>query len=454
MKKLRFRELIFVASMLFGMFFGAGNLIFPASMGQLAGSNMWQAAAGFLITGVGLPLLGVAALGISREESLLELSSRVGKRYGLFFTCALYLAIGPFLAIPRCATVSFTVGVERILPAEMQTAALALFSAVFFAAVLFFSLRPGEILTWVGKVLNPLFLCLLGVLVIRAVLSPMGNIGEIPASGAYEQAAFFTGLLEGYNTMDVLAGLAFGIVVVDVIRSLGVKEPGEVAANTVKAGAFSALLMAVIYVLVTVVGAQSRGGFPAASNGGEALAQIAEYYFGGAGAVILAATVTVACLKTAVGLITSCGETFVKIFPGDPSYRVWAVSFCVLSFLVANLGLDAIIAFSMPVLMFLYPLAVVLILLTLCGRFFRDDRRVLRWTIGFTAAGAVFDFLRALPEGLRDVLHLETVIRAVSGVLPFSEQGFGWVCPALAGLLIGLGVHMVYSLRSRESTER
>lgn len=282
----------------------------------------------------------------------------------------------------------------------------------------------------------------------------MGNIGEISASGAYEQAAFFTGLLEGYNTMDVLAGLAFGIVVVDVIRSLGVKEPGEVAANTVKAGAFSALLMAVIYVLVTVVGAQSRGGFPAASNGGEALAQIAEYYFGGAGAVILAATVTVACLKTAVGLITSCGETFVKIFPGGPSYRVWAVSFCVLSFLVANLGLDAIIAFSMPVLMFLYPLAVVLILLTLCGRFFRDDRRVLRWTIGFTAAGAVFDFLRALPEGLRDVLHLETVIRAVSGVLPFSEQGFGWVCPALAGLLIGLGVHMVYSLRSRESTER
>ena len=443
MKKLRFRDIIFVASMLFGMFFGAGNLIFPASMGQLAGSNMWQAAAGFLITGVGLPLLGVAALGISREESLLELSSRVGKRYGLFFTCALYLAIGPFLAIPRCATVSFTVGVERILPSEMQTIALVVFSAVFFAATLFFSLRPGEILTWVGKVLNPLFLCLLGVLVIRAVISPMGEISEIPASGAYESAAFFTGMLEGYNTMDVLAGLAFGIVVVDVIRSLGVKEPAEVAGNTVKAGAFSALLMAVIYVLVTVVGAQSRGVFPAAANGGEALAQIAEYYFGGAGAVILAATVAVACLKTAVGLITSCGETFVKIFPAGPSYHFWAVSFCILSFLVANLGLDAIIAFSMPVLMFLYPLAVALILLTLFGRFFKDDRRVLRWTIGFTAAGAVFDFLRALPAGLKDALHLEALIQAASGVLPFSEQGFGWVCPALAGLLIGLAVHFV-----------
>ena len=106
-KNLTFKETIFVASMLFGMFFGAGNLIFPVSMGQMAGRSMWQAAVGFLITGVGLPLLGVAALGVSRQNGLLEVSSRVGKRYGVFFTCVLYLTIGPFFAIPRCATVSF-----------------------------------------------------------------------------------------------------------------------------------------------------------------------------------------------------------------------------------------------------------------------------------------------------------------------------------------------------------
>ena len=116
MEKRTLKELLVVASMLFGMFFGAGNLIFPASMGQMAGWNLWQASAGFLITGVGLPLLGVAALGVSREDGLLGLSSRVGKRYGLFFTCVLYLTIGPFFAIPRCATVSYTVGIERVLP--------------------------------------------------------------------------------------------------------------------------------------------------------------------------------------------------------------------------------------------------------------------------------------------------------------------------------------------------
>lgn len=442
-RSLNRKETVFVASMLFGMFFGAGNLIFPVSMGQLAGRSMWQAAAGFLITGVGLPLLGVAALGVSREDGLLGLSSRVGRRYGKFFTCALYLTIGTFFAIPRCATVSYTVGVERVLPEGVHAAALAVFSLLFFAAVLFFSLRPGEILTWIGKVLNPLFLFFLGLLVIRALMSPMGDISEAAPEGAYVSGAFFKGFLEGYNTMDALAGLAFGIIVVDVIKSLGVNKPNDVARSTVKAGVFSSVLMAVIYILVTAVGAQSRGMAAAAENGGEALAVIARHYFGAAGAVILAVTVTVACLKTAVGLITSCSETFCGVFPKGPSYRVWAVLFSVFSFLVANLGLNAIISWSMPVLMFLYPLAITLILLTLFGRFFGNDKAVYCWVTLFTAAAAGVDFLNALPEKTLVFLHLKRAAEAMADFLPFSEIGFGWLCPALLGLAIGL-IHRFY----------
>ncbi len=429
--------------MLFGMFFGAGNLIFPASMGQLAGRNLWLASVGFLITGVGLPLLGVAALGISREEGLLELSSRVSKGYGLFFTCLLYLTIGPFFAIPRCATVSYTVGIQRMLPETGQNLALAVFSLVFFGAVLFFSLRPGEILTWIGKVLNPLFLCFLAVLILRALTAPLGSVADIDPTGSYATAALPTGLLEGYNTMDALASLAFGIIVVNAIRGLGVEEPGQVAKSTVLAGLFSSLLMAAIYLMVTVVGAQSRGLFEASSNGGEALAQIAEHYFGPAGALILAATVTIACLKTAVGLITSCGETFVKIFPHGPSYRVWAVTFCVVSFLIANLGLNAILDYSTPVLMFLYPLSIVLILLTLCGGFFGNDKTVLKWTIGCTAVASVFDLLRTLPGETQAFFHLEGVVAWAQNWLPLCKQGFGWGLPAFVGLVIGLVLRRV-----------
>ena len=254
------KELVFIASMLFGLFFGAGNLIFPIYMGQMAGRHMWQATIGFLIAGVGLPLLGVAAMGISRSNGLIELSGKVSRGYSVFFTCALYLTIGPFFAIPRCATVPFTVGVTPLLGTGVASgAALAIFSGVFFLIVLGFSLFPGKILTWVGKILNPLFLLFLGVLVVAALVNPIGEISSIAPDGSYVDKAFSTGFLEGYNTMDALASLAFGIIVIDAIRGLGIQEPKAVAKNTIKAGVFSCLLMALIYLAVTVVGAQSRG---------------------------------------------------------------------------------------------------------------------------------------------------------------------------------------------------
>ena len=144
--------------MLFGLFFGAGNLIFPVLMGQMAGHQVIAGNSRFFgLPDVGLPLLGVAALGIGKAEGLQDLSSRVSQRFGLFFTCLLYLTIGPFFAIPRCASVSFTVGIEALVPQWDPRLSLAIFSILFFAIVLFFSLRPGKILVWVGKLLNPLF---------------------------------------------------------------------------------------------------------------------------------------------------------------------------------------------------------------------------------------------------------------------------------------------------------
>ena len=442
-KKLSFKEYVYVASMLFGLFFGAGNLIFPIHMGQMAGANMWVSVLGFLVTGVGLPLLGVAALGISRSTGLFDLSSKAGKPYGLFFTCLLYLTIGPFFAIPRCATTSFTVGLEQILPNNgRERLYLFLFTLAFFAAALIFSLFPGKILTVVGKILNPCFLLFLGVLVAVSLISPSAAVSDVAPQGDYVSKPFFTGFLDGYNTMDALAGLAFGIIVVRVISGLGVKEPGAIASNTVRSGIFSCLLMALIYVAVAVVGAQSRGILETSENGGIAFAQIAQHYLGYAGLFVLAATVTLACLKTSVGLITSCAETFSGIFKKGPSYRVWAIIFSAVSFLFANLGLNSIITYSLPVLMFLYPLAIVLILLALFGKFFGHDRRVYAWTIGFTLLPAVYDGFMTLNANVTIIDSI--VIREItSKYLPFSDLGLGWLCPAAVGFAIGLTMHLV-----------
>lgn len=442
-QKLTAREYISVASMLFGLFFGAGNLIFPVHMGQLAGSNFWPAILGFLVTGVGLPLLAVAALGISRSSGLYDLGSKISKPYSMFFTCALYLTIGPFFAIPRCAATSFTVGLEQILPAGHARLYLLLFSLIFFVAALWFSLFPGNILTWVGKILNPCFLLFLGILVVVVVMAPSAAISSVQPMGDYATQPFFAGFLDGYNTMDILAGLAFGIVVVRVIQGLGVEDSDAVAANTVRAGVFGCLLMGFIYLAVTVVGVQSRGLFEVSENGGIALAQIARHYLGYPGLFILAATVTLACLKTSVGLITSCGEAFTDLFPNGPSYRTWAVIFSVGSFLIANLGLDLVIAFSLPVLMFLYPLAIALIFLALTARFYGHDRTVGLWTIALTLVGAIYDLVRSLPTALLSLLHLDGAVATLTEVLPFAKLGLFWLCPAALGFLIGLVFHVM-----------
>lgn len=440
--KLTVREYIFLSSMLFGMFFGAGNLIFPVSMGQSAGANVWPAIVGFCLTGVGLPLLGVVSLGISRKRNLLEMSSLVGRRFGYFFTCLLYLSIGPLFTIPRTATVSFSVGVLPMLPERLSGLVLAIFSGLFFAVVLYFSLKPSGILTWVGKILNPIFLIFFSILAVTAFLHPMSNIHASAPLGAYENMSFFQGFLEGYNTVDALTALAYGIVLIDVLRNLGVKSPAAISAGTVKAGVFSTALMAVIYCILALIGAQSRAVFGVSADGGEALSLIGTHYFGRFGGILLGITVTLACLKTAIGLITSCAEAFVDMFPNSLSYRAYAILFCLGSFIIANFGLGRIIKYSLPLLMFLYPLTIVLILLCLAGKWFDFDRKIFVAVTVPTFLAAILDFLNTVPEAMQDALHAEVLLEPARAFLPFFNIGFGWVVPALVGLAVGIILHL------------
>ena len=383
---------------------------------------------------------------MSRSDGLLELSGRVGKKYGVFFTCALYLSIGPFFAIPRCASTSFSVGIRPLVAEGTAKWLVWIFSLVFFAAVLWFSLRPGKILTWVGKILTPMFLVSLALLAVTALVKPMGSVADIIPEKAYEANSLFQGFLDGYNTMDALASLAFGIVVVNAIKGLGVKEPSAIAGNTVTSGIFGCAIMALIYAALAVIGAQSRVLYPISADGGEALYVVATHYFGSVGGIILAVTVTLACLKTAVGLITSCGETFCEMFPKGPKYKFWAIGFCAISFLISTVGLSAIIGWSLPVLMLLYPLAMTLILLALFGRLFSDDRAVYVSVTAFT-----FDFVKALPLGLPKTKVCAAII-SVGDLLPFAKLGLGWVCPAALGLIIGLIIHFAKKIKKGAAT--
>ncbi|MFS7414169.1 branched-chain amino acid transport system II carrier protein [Carnobacterium maltaromaticum] len=442
-KRLSLSSYIFIGSMLFGLFFGAGNLIFPVHMGQEAGTNILPATLGFLVTGIGLPFLGVVAIGVSKSDGLFDLASRVHPIYGIFMTVALYMTIGPFFALPRTGTVSYEIGIAPYLPSQYQTVGLLLFTVIFFAIAVAFSMKPTKILIWVGKILNPLFLVFLAILIVTAFLKPMGVISEAAVHGNYVTEPFITGFTQGYNTMDALASLAFGIIVVQTIKGLGVRNPSNIAIDTIKSGIVSVILMAVIYGSLAYIGATSVGQFEVSENGGIALAQIAQHYFGSFGSVLLAIIVTVACLKTAIGLITACSETFCEMFPNSFSYRTYVILFTLLACGIANVGLTKIISLSIPVLMFLYPLAITLIFLALLSPLFKNRQVVYVTTTIFTIFVSIADGLNALPAGIKSISFIDNILAFYSRYLPLFDIGMGWVFPAILGLIIGWIISLV-----------
>ncbi|WP_110953428.1 branched-chain amino acid transport system II carrier protein [Anaerosinus massiliensis] len=449
-KKLTLSSYVLIGSMLFGLFFGAGNLIFPVHMGQAAGSNVVPATIGFLVTGIGLPFLGVVAIGISKSDGLFGLASRVHPVFAYSMTVLLYLTIGPFFALPRTGTVSYEIGLAPYIAAEYQMFGLAVFTILFFLIALIFSLKPSKILTWVGKILNPLFLLFLAFLIGMSFLNPMGTVSGAEIQGMYVAEPFFKGFTEGYNTMDALASLAFGIIVVQTIKDLGVQSPRNIAMGTIKAGIVSVVLMGIIYSCLAYIGATSISQYQASANGGIALAQIAKYYFGSAGSILLAIIVTLACLKTAIGLITACSETFQKIFPGLMEYRAYVILFTIVSCIIANAGLTQIIVLSIPALMFLYPLAIMLIVLTFLSPLFQHRQIVYRTTTVCTLFVSIADAFNAMPNFIKEESGVQIFLNFYQTFLPFFDIGMGWVIPMFVGLSIGwiIGIFQKNSARS------
>lgn len=434
--KISFSTYAVIGTMLFGMFFGAGNLIFPIQLGQLSGTHFWPALIGFLVTAIGLPFMGILAIGLSGSNGLRDLGSRVHPLFGIVFSLALYLTIGPFFAIPRTATVPFAVGIEPYVSSNHITLMLALFSLVFFAIVYYLSLNPAKIMDYIGKYLTPAFLVFLFILIITSIISPMGSFKN--PVGEYVDQAFMKGFKEGYNTMDALASLAFGIVVINAIKSQGITSTKEIAKATWKSGIFAMALMMLIYGFITYMGATSIEAVGSFENGGLIFAAVAKHYFGSFGGILLAIIIVLACLKTSIGLITSCSEFFHDVFP-KISYKWFVFILCFISFVIANFGLDNIIKFAVPVLMFLYPLAIVLILLTLVAPLFKARRSVYALSMFLTFFVSLIDGYKSLVENLPEakVSFLDSIEKSYASVLPFYEIGLGWVLPAIVGALIG-----------------
>ena len=441
-KKLKTRDYVVIASLLFGLFFGAGNLIFPLHLGQLAGANWFPAMLGFLVTAVALPLLGVLAIAATHAEGVYDIGRPLGRFFALAFMVLIHATIGPMFGTPRTATVSFTTGVLPMLPKAWAQVGLLVFSALFFAAAFFLSYKERKITTAVGKILNPVFLVLLFFVFFIGFSHPMGNPATQTVTAAYKNASFMNGFLQGYNTMDALAALAFGVTVVTAVRGLGLKNDDDVAKSTAKAGVMATSWIGLIYVALILLGSMSLAHFKLSPEGGTAFNQVVTYYFGAAGHAVLATLLTLTCLTTAVGLVAAFAQDFHRHFP-KVSYRVWLALTSFLSFLTANFGLEQIIAWSVPMLMFLYPFSMVLILLSVFGKAFNHDPLVYRFVAGSPAAPAVLDMFAAFPAFVSQSALGLALHSFQLHFLPFAGMGLGWLVPAGVGLAVGLVAHAV-----------
>ena len=417
------RKLLLVGLMIFSMFFGAGNLIFPPQLGQLSGTNTMVSLVGFLISAVGLPILAIAV--VAKSGGLHILASRVHPRFAFAFTILIYLSIGPFLGIPRAASLAFEIGISPFLPNTVGGSNLPLFiyTLVYFGIAYWLCMSPSKLVDRFGKVLTPALLVLITYIFVFSLFKPLG-VFEAPI-GDYAQFPLLKGFLDGYMTMDAIAALNFGIVISLALKEMGVTEEKKLVSNTIIAGVIAGLLLAIIYGMLAYLGAVSQTRFGTTKNGAQILTNVVFYLFGQKGSILLGVIFSLACLTTSVGLLTSCSQYFAKLMP-KVSYRSFIALLSVSSMIFANVGLTQILKFSVPILTAIYPMAIVLMVLALLNNLFKGNSYVYLFAMICTSFVSILEALGQF--GLKiNILYS----------LPFYLKGLSWIIPAVVGAILG-----------------
>ena len=417
--------------LLFGIFFGAGNLIFPPTLGAQSGEQFLPAIAGFVFSGVGIAVLTLIIGTLNPKGYIYEISKKISPLFATIYLAALYLSIGPFFAIPRTATTSYAVGISPLLAEADKGLGLIIFTLIYFVAAYLIALNPSKILDCIGRILTPVFALLIIILVILGAFKYGANAPQT-ASEAYQISAFGAGFLEGYNTLDALASVAFSVIAVQTLKQLGFSSKKEYISTIWVVGIVVALGFSALYIGLGFLGNHfpvteeaMKGGTP----GVYILSQATQEIFGSTAQLFLAAMVTVTCFTTTVGLIVSTAEFFNGRFP-QISYKVYATVFTLIGFAIANLGLDAIIKYSVPVLVILYPITITIVMIVIVNKFVPLSKPGMQLTMGLVTAIAVTSVLASSFE----ITTLTNLINS----LPFANASLPWLVPAIMGILLSL----------------
>ncbi len=412
------KDILIVGLALFAMFFGAGNLIFPPKLGLTAGKDWIICGLGFFATAIGMPLLGIIAVS-KAGGSIDKIGNKVSPLFSKIFGTIVILAIGPLLAIPRTGATAFELGFKQIFPN-----AGIIISVIFFGITLLFVLKPSKIVDRIGKILTPLLLIMIITIIIKGFISPLGQPETVMSD-----SPFATGFTEGYQTMDALASLVFGGVILLSVISKGYVNIKEQVNITVKAGFIAAALLAIIYGGLTYLGACTNTIYPSNIEKSVLLIQITNNLLGDFGKIALGIVAFLACLTTSIGLTATVGDFFNKLSNKKISYNFIVITTSIFSCIFANVGVEKIVNIAVPLLSAVYPVAIVLILLNLVAEYIPNK---------FYPGAVIGAMVISLYDGIKAAGFKINFITNLFNKIPLYDAGFGWVFPAIIGGLLTL----------------
>ena len=417
---LKKRDIISIGFMTFAFYIGAGNIIFPPLTGFYAGENIFLVSLGFLCTGVGLPLLTLLAVAKAGGD-LTSMTKNTLPKLGIFLSMIVSLVIGPLFANPRTALVSYEMFIP-VFGVNNDRDFLLLYSIIFYIFVTLAALKPSTLIDLIGKVLTPVFLILLCFVGFYSLLFPINSL-QMPYIG-WEENPFIRGFIDGYSTMDALASLLFGKLIIDLISARHVKDKKLLSKYIIYSGLITAVLMSLVYSSLFYLGAVNSSLFTDIEgiNGAKLLSTYFQYSFGYAGILLQAVIMFLACFTTALGLTTSLANFFTQYTQKwGIGYVHWVFISGIVSVAVSYIGLTELMSWLVPVLLVLYPLTMILTVYSLINHYIGDTQYNI---MIFVIIGAVNGLLNAL-----FYLNLipENMVNFLMTWLPLFKETLSWL---------------------------
>lgn len=420
------KDVAILGMMIFSLFLGAGNIIFPPMEGYQAGNLWFWGALGFLLTGVIMPFITLIVVTLNGRGE--ELSIDLPKWAHIAFWSILYLVIGSTFAMPRVTNVAYEMAWK---PLELISGEYShiIFAIIFNLVGMSFMLGRSTMISSIGKFMAPALLLLLIVVAYQVISTPLSPI-VAPSNAYQDHFAVATGLISGYQTMDVLSAMAFGGIVARALSSRGISDKKAIINYTLTAGAVSVVLLSLLYFCLFYLGATGEQVAKTSSNGGQLFAQYVNVLFGQKGSWIMSGIVLLASLTTLVGVTSACADYFSKFHP-RLNYTFFVIIFTISTIIISETGLNKLLRITIPALLLIYPIAIMLVIMQLLRTKIKINQSKYRLIIGTTA-------LFSITDSLKNMELLPQAIQSILNEIPLHQEGLTWLLPTLLVILMGI----------------